>query len=315
MKASIDAGVSKSMILRKYKDPHLYSSVIKHFLRELPDPLLCSSLVNDWKSVDRTKNELEKQIGIKALLEKVPEANMDNISFVIGFLAKLEKEKKFNKMTIENIIVVLSPNLLWDSNGIHIPIGSVYKSMLENYEFIFGSSDFDYDEIENFETEEIETRIEPTNETFLVKKRSSFARTAIRENRKRYQTRSSTEGYKLQSMGSSFEDTTEYLNLINQSKVIPMRKTESRKWNEERNEDRISFVRSYSAMDQKILDEKDETQCFFTRPVEHCEIVAEDNIGYKKLNLVSEYDEISLGSTPSDLNSPLTQSNNSSGWK
>ena len=94
-----------------------------------------------------------------------------------------------------------------------------------------------------------------------------------------------------------------------------MRKTESRKWNEERNEDRISFVRSYSAMDQKILDEKDETQCFFTRPVEHCENVAEDNIGYKKLNLVSEYDEISLGSTPSDLNSPLTQSNNSSGWK
>ena len=161
--------------------------------------------------------------------------------------------------------------------------------MLENYEFIFGSSDFDYDEIENFETEEIETRIEPTNETFLVKKRSSFARTAIRENRKRYQTRSSTEGCMFQSMGSSFEDTTEYLNLINQSKaenikVVPLRKTESIKWNEERNEDRISFVRSYSAMDQKILDEKDETQCFFTRPVEHCEIVAEDNIGYKKLN-------------------------------
>ena len=89
MKASIDAGVNKNTILRKYKDPHLYSSVIKHFLRELPDPLLCSSLVKDWKSVDQTKDELEKQIGIKALLEKVPEANMNN--------SKIRKRKEIQQ--------------------------------------------------------------------------------------------------------------------------------------------------------------------------------------------------------------------------
>ena len=219
MKASIDASVSKSVILRKYKDPHLYSSVIKHFLRELPDPLLCSSLVKEWKSVDEITDLMEKRICIKKLLANLPEANRENISFIIGFLSKLEKEKNYNKMTVENIIVVLSPNLLWDSNGIHIPIGSVYKSMLENYDFIFENKDFDYDEIDDFDdfdNEEFDTKIQLKYETSIVNRRSPTARTAIKENRKRYKTRS--DSLMLQSMKPTVEDSAEYLNLIKQAK-------------------------------------------------------------------------------------------------
>ena len=105
------------MIKRKY----IYSSVTKHFLRELPDPLLCSFLAKDWKSLDQSKNELEN--GGKLLVNPVGEGSrskQNKISIIIGFLAKLEKENKFNMKTIKKNSI-LSPNLLWDSNGIHIP--------------------------------------------------------------------------------------------------------------------------------------------------------------------------------------------------
>eukprot|EP00092_Neocalanus_flemingeri_P007012 GFUD01007573.1.p1 GENE.GFUD01007573.1~~GFUD01007573.1.p1 ORF type:complete len:702 (-),score=196.53 GFUD01007573.1:82-2139(-) len=233
LKASIDAGVNKNTILSKYKDPHLYSSVIKYFLRELPDPLLCSSLIQDWRSVESMKDELEKKICIKQLLEKVPEANKNNLSFLFGFLSKLVGEERYNKMSIENIIVVMSPNLLWGSNGIHIPIDTVYKSMIENYEFIFESQDYDYDEIDSFNTDDCATRRENTEDEFDIIKRSYIARSNIRQNRKRYQTRSSSDDFivKGKSMGSSSYESIEKLNLINQledEENIPKRR-ETRK--------------------------------------------------------------------------------------
>ena len=94
MKAAIDAGVSNLDILKTYKDPHLYSSIMKHYLRELPDPLFCSSFALDWKSLTSIENEEEKQRAIVEMLEKLPPANKINISFIFGFLSKLEKEKE-----------------------------------------------------------------------------------------------------------------------------------------------------------------------------------------------------------------------------
>ena len=141
LKTSIDAGVSKKDILTDFKDPHLYTSVIKHFLRELPDPLLCSRFTEDWISVNSIKDDLEQMKGIKELIERIPVANKNNISFLFCFLSKLVDEEFYNKMSIKNLIVVLSPNLLWDQNGDHIPLGSVYKTMIEHYEMIFEDID------------------------------------------------------------------------------------------------------------------------------------------------------------------------------
>ena len=270
MQASIDACVSKKEILSKYKDPHLYSSLIKHYLRELPEPLLCSSLVDDWRSVDSMKDHLEKKMCIKELLEKVPNANKNNISYIFRFVSKLVAEERYNKMSIENIIVVLSPNLLWDSSGVHVPVESVYKSMIENLEFFFDSQDFDYDEIDSFDTEISPTLKENPDEALTFEKRSSCARSAIRQNRKRYQNRSSSDTFILSSMESGFHESTEYLNLINQTEdeeEISTRKASrkiSKSWNDETYRtlmaNKVMMAnsgRSYSTVDHKRFNEED----------------------------------------------------------
>jgi len=206
MKASIDAGVSKKVILRKYKDPHLYTSVIKYWLRELPDPLLGSRFAEDWKSVDSIKDELERMKGIKELIEKIPVANKNNITFLFHFLSKLVDEEFYNKMSIENLIVVLSPNLLWNESGVHIPIDSVYKTMIEHYELIFedleGLTVNPYVFITNNKSlasqeveEENEINVENIERPILeaplrIEKRNTIKRSQIKEKRKQYQDRS-----------------------------------------------------------------------------------------------------------------------------
>lgn len=279
MKASIDAGVPKKKILRKYKDPHLYTSAIKYFLRELPDPLLCSIFAEDWKSVDNIKDELERMKGIKELIEKLPVANKNNIAFLFHFLSKLVDEEFYNKMSIENLIVVLSPNLLWNPDGVHIPIDNVYKSMIEHYELILedpeGLTANPYGFITNNlslasqelddsfgETDDVVCDIDTSitertvvNEPLTIERRKTVQRSAIKENRKQYQDRSFSGELRL-STRKSMENLEINLDIEKEQpcseeepiEIITRKSTRktSKSYDEDDRKSMLPFVRTYS---------------------------------------------------------------------
>lgn len=47
------------------------------------------------------------------VLYKLPPANLENLRFLIKFLAVLTKNQDINKMTPQNIAIVIAPNLIW----------------------------------------------------------------------------------------------------------------------------------------------------------------------------------------------------------
>lgn len=47
------------------------------------------------------------------VLYKLPPANLENLRFLIKFLAVLTKNQDVNKMTPQNIAIVIAPNLIW----------------------------------------------------------------------------------------------------------------------------------------------------------------------------------------------------------
>jgi len=47
------------------------------------------------------------------VLHKLPPANLENLRFLIKFLAVLTKNQDVNKMTPQNIAIVIAPNLIW----------------------------------------------------------------------------------------------------------------------------------------------------------------------------------------------------------
>jgi len=48
------------------------------------------------------------------VLHKLPPANLENLRFLIKFLAMLTKNHDINKMTPQNIAIVIAPNLIWN---------------------------------------------------------------------------------------------------------------------------------------------------------------------------------------------------------
>ena len=111
------------------------------FFRELPDPLFCTEYAEEWRRVNQVQDELERIREIKLLLGKLPKPNRDNIEYLFQFLEKIVAEEFYNKMSVENLLVVFSPNLLWNASGHHIPIDAVQKSMIVRHSWIFDSND------------------------------------------------------------------------------------------------------------------------------------------------------------------------------
>lgn len=50
---------------------------------------------------------------LKQVIDKLPQANFDNLRYLIKFLSALSRNQEVNKMTPQNIAIVIAPNLIW----------------------------------------------------------------------------------------------------------------------------------------------------------------------------------------------------------
>ncbi|VVD04556.1 unnamed protein product [Leptidea sinapis] len=113
MKLSLDAGLFNVPLPPDYRDMHVVSSVLKSYLRELPEPLLTYRLYENFILASRQPTE---QARLNALWEGVhllPDANFQNLRYLIKFLSALTQNQSTNKMTPSNLAIVIAPNLLW----------------------------------------------------------------------------------------------------------------------------------------------------------------------------------------------------------
>ncbi|XP_053510254.1 rho GTPase-activating protein 25 [Ictalurus furcatus] len=94
-------------------DVHTVASLLKLYLRELPEPVvpwtqyqdfLDSSVMLDATTAEG-KEKLEKQISL------LPKANYNLLSYICRFLFEVQQHSKVNKMSVENLATVMGVNL------------------------------------------------------------------------------------------------------------------------------------------------------------------------------------------------------------
>ena len=118
--------------MEKFTDPHLFTAVMKSYLRELPDPLFSYKLMESWMSANNISNDVKRKDEVDRLLNELPEINKQNIEYLFDFLAKLVAEEATNKMSVMNVIVVVGPNLLWDRESKKpISLDNVCRSLIQ----------------------------------------------------------------------------------------------------------------------------------------------------------------------------------------
>ncbi|GMT36745.1 hypothetical protein PFISCL1PPCAC_28042 [Pristionchus fissidentatus] len=123
-------------------DPHSVCSVLKSYLRELPDPLLTNRLNVDWVAATKVEGE-ERLLLIEACLAQLPPAYHNNLAYLINFLCELLQYESHTMMSAGNLAIVFGPNLIGNGNENDNVTGSkVVESLLQNEARFFHRSPY-----------------------------------------------------------------------------------------------------------------------------------------------------------------------------
>lgn len=116
MKSAIDANFVTPPIPHEYQDVHVVASVLKAYLRSLPEPLLTYQHYSEFMEVSQIVDDQRRKAAILNIINQLPEGNYNNLKYLLKFLTKLSEKSHQNKMSTQNIAIVMSPNLLWPQN-------------------------------------------------------------------------------------------------------------------------------------------------------------------------------------------------------
>lgn len=113
MKLRLDSNCLDLESAVEYRDPHIIAGVLKSYLRQLPEPLLTHHLYEEWMAAAKLQSSDSRLQAILNVVQKLPQSNLYNLRYIIKFLALLTKHQDVNKMSPQNLAIVIAPNLLW----------------------------------------------------------------------------------------------------------------------------------------------------------------------------------------------------------
>ncbi|KAH8419149.1 hypothetical protein KR222_006732 [Zaprionus bogoriensis] len=86
-------------------------SLLKLFLRELPEPVLTTDLVARFEEVASHPNVTEQQTELQQLLEQLPKCNRTLLSWVVLHFDSVIQQERYNKLNAQSLAMLLSPTL------------------------------------------------------------------------------------------------------------------------------------------------------------------------------------------------------------
>ncbi|KAJ7317599.1 hypothetical protein JRQ81_003761 [Phrynocephalus forsythii] len=142
--------------------PHDITGVLKHFLKELSNPVLPYTLYEDFMALSRSLQKNEERKGgdperpadpiqrAKELLSEMPATNYNTLRHIIAHLYRVAERYEENKMSPNNLGIIFGPTIIRPPgiSGVSLSclVDSGYQSQLVeflilNYERIFGMDD------------------------------------------------------------------------------------------------------------------------------------------------------------------------------
>lgn len=90
---------------------HDAASLLKLFIRELPQPLLSVEYLKAFQAVQNLPTKKQQLQALNLLVILLPDANRDTLKALLEFLQRVIDSKEKNKMTAMNVAMVMAPNL------------------------------------------------------------------------------------------------------------------------------------------------------------------------------------------------------------
>nr|XP_020459471.1 rho GTPase-activating protein 18 isoform X2 [Monopterus albus] len=90
---------------------HDAASLLKQFIRELPHPLLTVEYLSAFIAVNKLPTKKQQLQALHLLVLLLPEANRDTLKALVEFFQRVIDHQVKNKMTLNNVCVVMAPNI------------------------------------------------------------------------------------------------------------------------------------------------------------------------------------------------------------
>ncbi|XP_059050130.1 rho GTPase-activating protein 23 isoform X2 [Achroia grisella] len=107
--AALDRGEPPPHDDARWADVHVASSLLKAYLRRLPDPLLTADLYASFIAADRSP---ERARELRRLVHALPEAHYETLKYLIQHLRRVVEHSPYNKMEARNLAIVFGPTLV-----------------------------------------------------------------------------------------------------------------------------------------------------------------------------------------------------------
>ncbi|OXB61373.1 hypothetical protein ASZ78_011995 [Callipepla squamata] len=95
-------------------DVHTVASLLKLYLRELPEPVIPFAKYEDFLSCGQllSKDEGEGTQELVKQVKNLPQANYNLLKYICKFLDEVQAHSSVNKMSVQNLATVFGPNIL-----------------------------------------------------------------------------------------------------------------------------------------------------------------------------------------------------------
>ncbi|KAM4852420.1 rho GTPase-activating protein 22 isoform 2-T2 [Thomomys bottae] len=109
---SFDCG--EKPLFNSTTDVHTVASLLKLYLRELPEPVIPFARYDDFLSCAQllTKDEGEGTLELAKQVSNLPQANYNLLRYICKFLDEVQSHSSINKMSVQNLATVFGPNIL-----------------------------------------------------------------------------------------------------------------------------------------------------------------------------------------------------------
>lgn len=112
-----------------YEDICSITSALKQFLRNLPEPLIPSSLYDNFmNAIDLPSHEAQLQEFCK-LVHKMPEAHFQTMKALMEHLDRVTRNSNINLMNAKNLSVVFGPTLMRNPDPSQEIMDVTYKNL------------------------------------------------------------------------------------------------------------------------------------------------------------------------------------------
>ncbi|KAK3094980.1 hypothetical protein FSP39_008678 [Pinctada imbricata] len=108
-------------------EPNIIASLLKQFLRELPEPVLTKWLMPKFEEASVIRGEKLRVEAFRKLIKDLPPCNRLLLSWMIVHMTHIIEREKENKMSLQNVSIVLSPTMQISHRVLNILFSSSSK--------------------------------------------------------------------------------------------------------------------------------------------------------------------------------------------